>query len=117
MSSYKCVVAVGVATLIFCGTVLSQQSSQVVHFNVVVSRPSGQYVTDLKQQDFTLLDNRLAQPITSFRARQIGDELFQYELTFNAPPSAAPREYHNVEVRVDKPNLTVRTRRGYYAQP
>jgi hypothetical protein len=117
MSSYKGLAAFCAVTLLFCGTALSQQSAQVVHFNVVVTKASGEYITDLKQQDFTLLDNRSAQPITSFRARQIGDDLFQYELTFNAPPSAAPSEYHNVEVKVDKPNLTVRTRKGYYAQP
>ena len=44
-------------------------------------------------------------------------ELFQYEITFNVPSDARPNEYHRVEVKVYKPNLTVRTRRGYFTQP
>jgi hypothetical protein len=44
-------------------------------------------------------------------------ELFQYEITFNVPSDARPNEYHGVEVKVYKPNLTVRTRRGYFTQP
>jgi hypothetical protein len=44
-------------------------------------------------------------------------ELFQYEITFNVPSDARPNEYHGVAVKVYKPNLTVRTRRGYFTQP
>jgi hypothetical protein len=44
-------------------------------------------------------------------------ELFQYEITFNVPSDARPNEYHGVEVKVYKPNLTVRTRQGYFTQP
>ena len=44
-------------------------------------------------------------------------ELFQYEITFNVPSDARPNEYHGVEVKVYKPNLTIRTRRGYFTQP
>lgn len=44
-------------------------------------------------------------------------ELFQYEITFNVPSDARPNEYHAVEVKIYKPNLTVRTRRGYFTQP
>jgi VWFA-related protein len=40
-----------------------------------------------------------------------------YTLSFDAPPADHPNEYHNLEVRVDKPGLKVRTRNGYYAQP
>jgi len=40
-----------------------------------------------------------------------------YEITLNMPPAEKPNEYHHVEVKVDKPGLTVRTRDGYYAQP
>jgi VWFA-related protein len=40
-----------------------------------------------------------------------------YEITFNMPPAEKPNEYHHVEIRVDKPGLTARTRDGYYAQP
>jgi hypothetical protein len=113
----RCVINFCAATLVFCGTILAQQAPQSVHFNVVVTKASGQYVTDLKLEDFAILDNGLAQPIKSFRARQIGDDLFQYEMTFDAPASQRPNQYHAVEVRIDKPGLVMRTRKGYYAQP
>jgi hypothetical protein len=38
-------------------------------------------------------------------------------LTFNAPPAAHANEYHGLEVAIDKPGLTARTRTGFYAQP
>ena len=40
-----------------------------------------------------------------------------YEISFGAPPSEQPNEFHLVEVKVDQPGLTVRTRNGYYANP
>lgn len=40
-----------------------------------------------------------------------------YTLSFDSPPADNPNEYHKIEVRVDKPGLTARTRTGYYAQP
>jgi VWFA-related protein len=39
-----------------------------------------------------------------------------YEISFQ-PASAEPNEYHQIDVRVDKPGLIARTRTGYYAQP
>ena len=40
-----------------------------------------------------------------------------YTISFEAPPADHPDEYHTLEVKVDKPGLTARTRTGYYAQP
>ena len=40
-----------------------------------------------------------------------------YTISFEAPPADHPDEYHSLEVKVDKPGLTARTRTGYYAQP
>ncbi len=40
-----------------------------------------------------------------------------YTLSFDAPPADHADEYHSLEVKVDKPGLTARTRTGYYAQP
>jgi hypothetical protein len=109
--------------------------------NVVITTASGQCVTDLQQHDFKIFDNNLPQTIRSFRAVTISPkqvevpdrayaagneantgcyeqgELFQYEITFDVPSDARPNEYHGVEVKVYKPNLTVRTRRGYFTQP
>ena len=116
-------------------------ASQNVHLNVVVTTASGQCVTDLQQKDFKIFDNNLPQTITSFRTVTVSPkqvevpdrafsagngastgcyeqgELFQYEITFNVPSDARPNEYHGVEVKVFRPNLTVRTRRGYFTQP
>jgi VWFA-related protein len=40
-----------------------------------------------------------------------------YELSFEPAGAERPNEYHQIEVRVDKPGLMARTRQGYYAQP
>lgn len=40
-----------------------------------------------------------------------------YVLSIDAPKTGASNQYHSVEVKVDRPGLTVRTRTGYYAQP
>lgn len=40
-----------------------------------------------------------------------------YTISFDATPSAAPDEFHRVEVKVDKPGAAVRTATAYYAQP
>lgn len=40
-----------------------------------------------------------------------------YTLTFDPQTADKPDTWHDVEVKVDKPGVTVRTRNGYYAQP
>jgi len=40
-----------------------------------------------------------------------------YVLSFEAAAADAPTEYHALDVKVDKPDVKVRTRSGYYAQP
>lgn len=40
-----------------------------------------------------------------------------YTISFDSPPADHPDEYHDLEVKVDKPGLKARTRTGYYAQP
>jgi VWFA-related protein len=46
----------------------AQPASQAIRLDVVVTAKSGPPVTDLQQQDFTLLDNDVPQAITSFAA-------------------------------------------------
>ncbi len=41
-----------------------------------------------------------------------------YEIDFTPPPSDAPEAaYHHIDLKLDKPGLTLRTRDGYYTQP
>jgi VWFA-related protein len=47
----------------------------------------------------------------------IADANSYYILSFDAAPADQPNEYHNLEIKVDKPGLSVRSRTGYYAQP
>jgi VWFA-related protein len=39
-----------------------------------------------------------------------------YTLSFDSPPADHPNEYHSLQIKIDKPGLTARTRTGYYAQ-
>ncbi|HTZ83708.1 MAG TPA: VWA domain-containing protein [Candidatus Acidoferrales bacterium] len=50
-------------------------------------------------------------------AAPLGDAKAFYTLSFDAPPADHPDEYHALQVKVDKPGLSARTRTGYYAQP
>ncbi len=47
----------------------------------------------------------------------VADAAAYYELAFDPVISDRPSEYHHLEIRVAKPGLTARTRRGYYSQP
>ncbi|MGA3096981.1 MAG: VWA domain-containing protein [Bryobacteraceae bacterium] len=40
-----------------------------------------------------------------------------YVLSFDGPAGDGPNEYHSLEIKIDKPGATARTRSGYYAQP
>lgn len=46
---------------------VAQPTQQGIHLNVTVTAKSGAPVSDLAQQDFTVLDNKAPQPITSFK--------------------------------------------------
>ena len=50
-------------------------------------------------------------------AQCIADADSYYVLSFDSPPAAGPGEYHSLQVKVNKPGLTVRTNTAYYAQP
>jgi len=55
--------------------------------------------------------------ITGEIATCVGDGNAFYTLTFEALPGDGPNEYHNLEIKLDKPKLTARAEAGYYAQP
>jgi VWFA-related protein len=46
----------------------------------------------------------------------VRDASASYELTFEAAPGDHPNEYHAIEVRVNRPNVIVRTTKSYYAR-
>jgi hypothetical protein len=54
--------------------------------------------------------------IAEMMQRCLKDAQNAYELTFVAPPSEKPMEYHTLEVKVDRPGATARTTAGYYSQ-
>src|ERR1700722_1965583 len=50
-------------------------------------------------------------------AKSAGDSRAFYVLTFQASDADHSNEYHTLEVKIDQPGATARTRTGYYAQP
>jgi VWFA-related protein len=85
-----------------------KEPSQVVPGNLalqVIATQSGGLALDFNNDVAALLRQCLA------------DTQAYYELSFDAPEADKPNEYHQLEVKVAKPGLTARTRRGYYAQP
>jgi VWFA-related protein len=54
--------------------------------------------------------------IAGSMAKSVEDGKAFYILSFDSPPADNPNEYHNLQVKIDKPGLTARTRTGYYAQ-
>jgi VWFA-related protein len=50
-------------------------------------------------------------------AKSAGDARSFYILTFHASHADHANEYHTLQVKVDQPGVTARTRTGYYAQP
>jgi VWFA-related protein len=79
MTIRRIVLTLSIALLVALPTASAQQlqpsaakpgpsaSSERIQLDVVVSAKSGQPVTNLSRQDFTILDNKSPRPITSFR--------------------------------------------------
>jgi VWFA-related protein len=55
--------------------------------------------------------------IASEIATCVADGIAFYEIGFNSLPGDGPNEYHELDLKVGKPKLTVRAPSGYYAQP
>jgi VWFA-related protein len=55
--------------------------------------------------------------LSSKIATCVADAESYYVLAFDSTVAKTPGEYHAIEVKVDKPGLTVRTTRYYYAAP
>jgi VWFA-related protein len=54
--------------------------------------------------------------IAALIASCVADAKAYYILSFEAADADRPDEYHNLQVKIDKPGLAARTRTGYYAQ-
>jgi VWFA-related protein len=61
--------------------------------------------------------NDIAAAMANEIARSAGDAQAFYALTFQASHADHANEYHTLQVKVDQPGVTSRTRTGYYAQP
>jgi VWFA-related protein len=46
----------------------------------------------------------------------VADARVYYTLSFDSAAADHPNEYHNIQLKIDRPGLTARTRTGYYAQ-
>jgi VWFA-related protein len=47
----------------------------------------------------------------------VGDARSYYSLTFESEPAGHADEYHDLQVKIEKPGIVARTRTGYYSQP
>lgn len=54
--------------------------------------------------------------VASLIAQCVADAKSYYSLTSDSNPAGHPDEYHDVQVKIDKPGLITRTRMGYYAR-
>jgi VWFA-related protein len=86
-----------------------------------VSKPSQVNVGDLALQVLATQSGGLVlnsnNDVTSLLDRCMEDAKAHYVLSFDPAVADHPNEYHHLEVRVNSPGLTARTRAGYYAQP
>jgi hypothetical protein len=133
----------GLSAVLFSTLILTAQDVSVsqaradgsVRFLVMVTTQSGQPVADLRKQDFTVFDDDEIRPIKSFRtipASKTQDEIHTfmgvsmanspsepgaisctYEIIFDGAKSSGRRQFHEVGIKIDRPNLKIATRPGY----
>jgi hypothetical protein len=98
-------------------TVAQAHADGSVRLLVAVTTKTGQPVTDLREQDFTVFDGDVIRQIIWFRPVPMNSSTARtspiYELTFDGARSSGHREFHEVGIRVDRPDLKVITRQGY----
>jgi VWFA-related protein len=86
-----------------------------------VSKPSQVELGDLGLQVVATQSGGLAlassNDIAAMLKQCTADAQAYYVVSFDAAPAEHPNEYHQLEIKVDKPGLVARTRTGYYAQP
>ena len=86
-----------------------------------ISKPSQTNIGDLGLQVLAIQSGGLAlessSDVTGMLERCLADAESWYEITFDAAVPEQPNEYHHIEIKLNKPGLSARTRDGYYAQP
>ena len=86
-----------------------------------IVKPYDSQVGDLSLQVIATQTGGLALNSSNDIAGQIdqcvSDADAYYTLTVATAPSERPNEFHAIEVKVNEPGLTARTRNGYYGQP
>ena len=86
-----------------------------------VSKPSDTQLADLSLQVLAAHSGGIVttgnSDVAGNLAKDLQDAGAWYEVTEAAPAPEHPDEYHHVQVTVDRPGTTVRTRDGYYTQP
>jgi VWFA-related protein len=85
-----------------------------------ISKPSQVDVADLGLPVIAIQSGGLALNSSNNIASMVREcvaETPYYEISFDPPAAKQRDEYHRLEIQLDKPGLTARTRQGYYAQP
>lgn len=91
----------------------TQSGASSVDLDVVVARKSGPPVSDLQQQDFTILDNKIPQTITSFKAVDGSQAPIEVLVVIDAVNA----DYHTVAFDRDQVDKFLRTEGGDLAHP
>ncbi len=85
-----------------------------------VTKPGQADLADLSLQVLSVQSGGLvldeSNDVAGGLKRCLGDTETYYELTFQPAPGE-PNEYHQLQVKLDKPGLEARTRTGYYSAP
>lgn len=85
-----------------------------------VTKPSQTQLGDLSLQVLATHSGGLvlnsANDVAGEIERCVRDAKAYYELTYDAPPSDGPNEYHSIEVQLERPGLKAQTRAGFYGQ-
>jgi VWFA-related protein len=86
-----------------------------------VQKPSQVLIGDLGLQVLAVQSGGRAfnssNDITGLLQSALADTTAYYELTFTPPPADHPDAYHQIDIKLNEPNLTARTRNGYYTRP
>ncbi len=97
------------------------RSDYYQEFTKGVSKLSQVNLADLSLQVLAIQSGGLeiegSTDVAGSLVRCLKDVKSWYEITFTAAVPEKPNEYHHIEVKVDKPKVTARTRDGYYLQP